>query len=470
MGVDRGWTRGGPPHGVPRSPDHGCAGHQRLAHPFPDDSLADTPDAFPAPTVAVLLGLEPQDGGGRSPTSWNALLPILGRSPFQRQLRHLSDVGVRRFVVPLGATGEAAGAVERLCREQARQILRVQADLSFVSPDGALEATGASEGEPVVLTAAASIIDPRIYREAIGAGRAVWMGDAGAGVPGEPATVGLRVMAIASLPAGGPLPANPFRGAADEALLVDDMEAYIPDMRSTLRPFWLTVRNDEDRARAGRLFMRMAQKGTLDLPARYLHPPFENFFARLLAPTPITPNHVTVVTAFTGFYVTYLFATGSYGLGLILALITNVLDGVDGKLARVRLQSSRFGGMLDHTLDVTFEFSWYLGLGWGLGDGDATSTPFLMAVALILVQLGARGVSGIYMSVTGRQIHDHTAFDRAVRLVAGRRNIYVMFLVAGYLVGDVSGAFTLCFAWAVGTLLLYIGRTLFAWVREALHE
>ena len=63
------------------------------------------------------------------------------------------------------------------------------------------------------------------------------------------------------------------------------------------------------------------------------------------------------------------------------------------------------------------------------------SGPFGVALALIAVMIGTRGVSGVYKLITGRQIHDHRAFDRAVRLVAGRRNIYVMVLLAGFLVG-----------------------------------
>ena len=140
----------------------------------------------------------------------------------------------------------------------------------------------------------------------------------------------------------------------------------------------------------------------------------------------------------------------------------NVLDGVDGKLARVKLLASRFGDRLDHILDVLFEFSWYLGLGWGLSGGDPSGTPFLLGVGLMGVMLGSRAMSGVYKRISGRQIHDHRAFDRGFRLVAGRRNIYIVILVAGALLGNLSATFLFCFAWSVVTLGVYMLRSAMA--------
>ncbi|RMH20637.1 MAG: CDP-alcohol phosphatidyltransferase family protein, partial [Gemmatimonadetes bacterium] len=245
---------------------------------------------------------------------------------------------------------------------------------------------------------------------------------------------------------------------------VDALDPYLPDLRRSLRPYWSVVRSGVERRRAARAIMDSAQKGVLDLPARYLHPPFENFLAARLSATPVTPNQITVLTAILAFTATYLFATGGYGWALVLALVTNVLDGVDGKLARVKLKTSRFGDLLDHTLDVTFEFTWYLALGWGLSGGDLRAPLFLVGPALILVMLGTRAVSGVYKSLTGRQIHDHTAFDRAVRLVAGRRNIYVMLLLGGYLMDRMAEAFVLCLVWGIVTLAVYKVRAFMAWL------
>ena len=413
------------------------------------------------PKTAVLLGVERM--ASDLPMA-GALIPILGRSPFQRHLKHLGGLGVRRIIVPLPASADGA-ALEEQCRQQAPPVLPDGCDLVFVRPGSEGQSDPSEDDDAVVLVAADSVLDPRLYRAVFSVAGPAWVGDRADQSrdqgSGEVLAVGLRIV-------GGSDPQDGFQGAAELRILVEELDAYLPDLRRTLRPYWVSARSSVDRARAAGMIMDSAQKGVLDLPARYLHPPAENFLARLLSGTPVTPNHVTYLTAVTGFTTTYLFATGSYGLGLMLALVTNVLDGVDGKLARIKLQTSPFGNALDHTLDVSFEFSWYAALGWGLSGGVVRSGPFGAALALIAVMISTRGISGVYKLITGRQIHDHRAFDRAVRLVAGRRNIYVMFLLAGFLVDRVGAAFTLCLWWALGTLGVYVARTMLAWaMRES---
>ena len=417
-------------------------------------------ESRPAISTAVLLGIDEAASDHPMPA---ALLPILGRSPFQRHLKALGGLGVRRILVPL-PDGDGSAAIEEECRRQAPPVLADGCELLFSGsqaggPDGPFE-----DDDSVVLVAAESVLDPRLYRAVFEAAGPAWLGDQPARSghvdddgAGAVVAVGLRTVTGSTADTG-------LLGEPEGRILVEDLDAYLPHMRRTLRPYWVSARSGGDRKCAADMIMDSAQKGILDLPARYLHPPFENFSARLLSRTPITPNHVTFITAITGFATTYLFATGSYGFGLILALVTNVLDGVDGKLARIKLQTSPFGDVLDHTLDLSFEFSWYVALGWGLSGGVLRSGPVGAGLALIAIMLGARGISGVYKLITGRQIHDHRAFDRAVRLVAGRRNIYVMLLLGGFLLGRVGDAFTLCLWWALATLGVYVLRTLVAGV------
>lgn len=405
--------------------------------------------------VAVVLGLEARASDRPGPA---ALVPILGRSPFQRHVKHLAELGVQTIVVVL----ENPEGLEAVCRGQAAPVLADGCELVVSSPQDLAVVVGEGRGS-VLLAAADSVFDPRLYRALIHRAPA-WMADRADGGENASVAIGLRTIGarqVSELSHGAG-----YQGAAEERVEVGDIDPYLPDMRRTLRPYWVSARSPEGRRRAADLILDSAQKGVLDFPARYLHPPPEDFLARRLSGTPITPNQVTLFTAVTGFTVTYLFAVGSYGPGLALAFVTNVLDGVDGKLARVRLQTSPMGGTLDHTLDVSFEFSWYLALGWGLSGGALGSGPFVTGLALIATMLGARGVSGVYKLVTGRQIHDHTAFDRAVRLVAGRRNIYVMLLIVGYVLGRVGEAFTLSLVWALTTLGVYVGRTVVAWLKR----
>lgn len=251
-------------------------------------------------------------------------------------------------------------------------------------------------------------------------------------------------------------------------LNADDIAKYVPSMRRSFSPYWQLLKREPDLDKAACKVMDSAQKGVLDFPARYLHPMPENFLARLAAETHITPNQITVFSAVLAFIGTYWFATQSYLPALLIAIVAGILDGVDGKLARIKLLSSPFGDRLDHILDVSFEFSWYIAIGWGLYQSTGDWSLFIYGFVLIGLMLVARALSGIYLFQTGHQIHDHTAFDRAVRLFAGRRNIYVLVLLLGYLSDNFLTSFYLVVFWASVTVAIYAVRNIMVFAKKLL--
>ncbi len=103
--------------------------------------------------------------------------------------------------------------------------------------------------------------------------------------------------------------------------------------------------------------------------AYYLARPVSNRISRLLLPTGISPNAVTLfglgvglgtgVVAALGGYVAVLVATLLFYLGMIL-------DCIDGDLARIKLATSRTGQWLDSLTDDLSVVFLTLGLGVGL--------------------------------------------------------------------------------------------------------
>jgi CDP-diacylglycerol---glycerol-3-phosphate 3-phosphatidyltransferase len=73
--------------------------------------------------------------------------------------------------------------------------------------------------------------------------------------------------------------------------------------------------------------------------------------ARLLINTPLTPNAVTWI----GFFVTAgaaaLIATRHFFMAGIVVVVAGAFDMLDGALARVKGQVTKFGAVLDSTLD-----------------------------------------------------------------------------------------------------------------------
>ena len=84
-------------------------------------------------------------------------------------------------------------------------------------------------------------------------------------------------------------------------------------------------------------------------------PPYDQRLARILvrplAGTPLTPNHITLLTLALGLGAAWLFATGdpvaaNWGAGVFV--LARFLDHFDGELARLTGQTSRLGYYLDY--------------------------------------------------------------------------------------------------------------------------
>jgi CDP-diacylglycerol--glycerol-3-phosphate 3-phosphatidyltransferase len=95
---------------------------------------------------------------------------------------------------------------------------------------------------------------------------------------------------------------------------------------------------------------------------RYVYRPVSIPVATLLAKTPITPTHVTYVSALLSFGGGAAFAMRAYVLGAVLTLLGSITDCVDGDLARVSGRTSKSGSYLDHVLDRWTDAALIVGL------------------------------------------------------------------------------------------------------------
>ena len=198
------------------------------------------------------------------------------------------------------------------------------------------------------------------------------------------------------------------------------------------------------RDEAERLILDSAQNGTLDFPA-LIHAPIETAIVARLCRTSVTPNQVTLVTLLLGLSATWLFAAGQLGWGTLVALVVGVLDGVDGKLARVKVETTPLGGW-EHSFDYLVEFSWWGALAWHFWRSGALPEAPAFFLALLVTDWLGRIAKARVKRRLGRNLDDVSPFDRRVRYVAGRRNIYVWIFAVGLLLRCPANAFiALCF-------------------------
>ena len=123
--------------------------------------------------------------------------------------------------------------------------------------------------------------------------------------------------------------------------------------------------------------------------------------SRWLIKYPIVPNAVTCFTLGVSIAAGVFYALGGYWntlIGAVLSLSASILDGCDGEVARLKLQSSDFGCWLDSVCDYLSYVFWFGGMAIGLARhyGDhayltwGTALLFGAVMTIVLAMIGRR--------------------------------------------------------------------------------
>lgn len=258
------------------------------------------------------------------------------------------------------------------------------------------------------------------------------------------------------------LEAPTFETALINVVAADSLPTYWESMHGDVPMHLRRINTAGDAEQAWDVLLDYIQRRTLELPARYFDPLFENIIVRRLAGTAITANQVTLVTTLLGFAVAALYFTGWLRLGVLLAIFVEVLDGVDGKLARITRTTSK-AGEYEHILDFFYENSWWLALGWFLST-HGSRFAWTAALLMLAFDLADNIVYSIADVKWSRSVDNATPFLSRFRLIAGRRNIYSWILLPGIFLGASAFAFYFAVAWACVTASVHV-----AWaIMEAL--
>jgi diacylglycerol kinase family enzyme len=207
-------------------------------------------------------------------------------------------------------------------------------------------------------------------------------------------------------------------------------------------------------------------KGVTDLVTKWVWPVPARWVTGVCANLGIRPNHVTYASLVLAIAAIWLFAEGWFGLGLVVAWTMTFLDTVDGKLARVTVDSSQFGHYLDHGLDIVHPPLWYLAWGVGL---EALPSPFSdlplweVFAAILGGYVVGRLVEGAFSQWLGRfSIFCWRPIDSYFRLIVARRNPSLIFLTVGLVVGRPDLGLLAVALWTVASALFLVGRLAFA--------
>ena len=152
---------------------------------------------------------------------------------------------------------------------------------------------------------------------------------------------------------------------------------------------------------------------------QYVYRPVSVPLANLLARTPVTPTHVTFISAALSFGGGVAFGFRLYLLGALLTLLGSITDCIDGDLARATGSTSKAGGYLDHVFDRWTDAALIVGL----------TASSLDEFALI----GIAALVGTFMTSYARTKAQVVGKDADVGL--GGRDVRMLILVVGAIAG-----------------------------------
>jgi CDP-L-myo-inositol myo-inositolphosphotransferase len=215
---------------------------------------------------------------------------------------------------------------------------------------------------------------------------------------------------------------------------IDQINKYASKLRKDIKPWWIDIDTKENLIKAKEIIIEDASKNPSDALAYYVHKPIENKLVSFLSNFNITPNQLTIIVNMIAYTATALFLLGYLLPASILTFVVGIADGLDGKLARVKLKTSKVGS-LEHSFDLLFEFSWFMALSWYLFRSTRSSIPLVLCLFIILFISFYRHVYDQFRGTADRSLDDAGDFERIFKKVAGRRNLYNIPILVSILLG-----------------------------------
>lgn len=234
---------------------------------------------------------------------------------------------------------------------------------------------------------------------------------------------------------------------------------YVRSLRKDIKPFWIDIDTKQDLVKAKELLIKNACKGRNDLLATYVNKPIENFIVKRLANTKITPNQVTILTNIIAYTSTFFFLSGYLPLASGLTFIVSFMDGVDGKLSRIKIVSSNIGKM-EHPFDFLFEHSWYIALAIYLSETYGVSA-ILLGIFIVLFDSFSSHCGHVFAgAIRNRPLQDYGRIEQVFRKFDGRKNSYILFILVGTLLNAPFYSLVAIAVLSLISALFYCSRTI----------
>jgi phosphatidylglycerophosphate synthase len=425
------------------------------------------------PLITAMSSFQPED---RALRIWiDATMPgseirVFGMTLLERLLRGLAQTGATmsevRVEIAAGAPIPASlprKLFETLPLHWSREDLPLAHRFE--------RAVQAAEGDPMLALSADTVVDTRVIAHLCDTAGSF------AFIHGEGEERGALLRLEGELPESAEGDASllliaerAIRTGEAKEFTESDFSGYIAMLRRHLAPYLFRIPDAESRDRVERFLFWSNYKGSTDFMTKYVYPPLVWTFVHPLARWRVHPNWVTGFDWIATFATVPLFASGAWVPGLLLAYLMSVFDSVDGKLARLTYTSSKFGEVLDHSLDIVHPPVWYMAWAWWLGGGGVASPPFQASLWLLAFYVLDRVCAGVFKARLGESIHGFTPLDEKVRTFISRRNVNLVLFTSALLVdwiapghGVARYTFYVIVAWQVACFAWHAERVVQFW-------
>ncbi len=243
----------------------------------------------------------------------------------------------------------------------------------------------------------------------------------------------------------------------------DDLKAFDINLRRSTKPLLEPVSLSRKDQLENKLYGN-AYRGITDLVTKFVWPRPAKQAVHVCANMGITPNMVTSLGLLLVIAACFLFYHHYYAWGLLAGWIMTYLDTVDGKLARVTINSSQFGHLYDHLIDLIHPPIWYVVWGGSLiGFSGAMGMSLdQMNWAIILAYVSGRCVEGLFPLLGGCEIFTWRPLDAWFRLITARRNPCMILLTLSLFAGRPDWGFIAVTFWTVLTTIILNLRLVYA--------
>jgi len=385
-----------------------------------------------------------------------------GLTLLERNLRELNLLGIKRIYI---TTIPDVNPLSHLCRPVPGSLDITQEIVDQNEPYRQLCSLLKKDGTPILLLAGHALNDRRVIKELLAAGNDAAAISRFGRNPGCAACLSLDSLNAFGDHARENL-TRTLKSAMNAGVIAQldfrNFNPYIENLRREIQPYILKIENQAQFREAESVLKQTVHKGVLEFVAKYIHPPLEFAGVRLIDETKITPNQVTIFWLILATLTIPLFMKGYLLIGIILAAVSGILDGVDGKLARLTLRYSKSGDLLDHVGGAIFDAIWYLALGWYFSGGNPQSTGAIFTYVLFISYLFHRIIPGLFRAAHHHEIYDYGNIDIFARLIGARMNNNIWLLLIGIVLGYAREAYYLICIWMAVTAAWYIFR--FLWV------